>query len=413
MELYMSALNWKIFIAVLIMAGLFRSCGTFEYSGYAGDEGIIIPAAKSVMEYGTGDWKNPQLTSFIVAGAIKLFGDNPVGWRISGIVCGTASILLLYLIARQLYSESSVPLLAASLLAFDPFDIHFTRTALMEPIAIFFFLLFMYLMLEYSERNRSTLAYAGIAMGLAIATKAYFVFAISVVVIYAFYRGFSRSDEGRPLLCIDFIVKLILLPVAIYLFSYTQWFGRGYSLPEFFQFRFDAYWIYDHNYKFLFEDILAKGGKPWEWFIKTFSFGHQLFSDGVHGRFVFEINNPLFRMMVLPSICFVVYHAVKKRRFQEVLAPLLFAACYILFFMAKRPFNSYSSLVLLPFAYLALAHAVVLLANRYKCEKEVTIIFLCVAFISECYLFPVTSGFLVRTDLYKPILSITHFTKAF
>jgi hypothetical protein len=209
------------------------------------------------------------------------------------------------------------------------------------------------------------------------------------------------------------VIKLILLPVAIYLLSYIQWFARGYTLPEFFQFRFDAYWIYDHNYKFLYEEILASGGKPWEWFIKPFSFGHQFFSDGRYGRYSIEINNPLFRMMVLPALCVVVFHAVKKRRFQEVLAPLLFVACYILFFIAKRPFNSYSALVLLPFAYLALAHAVVILANKFNCETEVTVLFLSAVVISGCYLFPVTAGFLVPSDLYGPILSITNLTKVF
>jgi dolichyl-phosphate-mannose-protein mannosyltransferase len=403
----MKALNWKSILIVLVLGALFRSWGAFEYNGYAGDEGIIIPAAKSVMEYGTGDWKNPQLTSFIVAGAIKICGDNPVGWRISGIIFGTASILLVYLIGRLLYPQSPAPLLAASLLAFDPFDIHFSRTALMEPIAIFFFLLFVYLMLEYVEKNRRTLTWAGVAMGLAIATKAYFLFGICVVVAYALYREFQRRGVVSVLVSLEFFIKLVLLPLAIYLFSYIQWFGRGYTLSEFFQFRYDAYWLYDNGYTFANEKILALGGKPWEWFIKTFSFGHQLFFDGQYGRYVFEINNPLFRMMVLPALCFVLFHAVTKRRVQEFLPPLLFAAGYLLFFIAKRPFNSYSALVLLPFAYLTLAQAAVILARRYNCEKETVIIVLCFAFISECYLFPVTSGFLVPADIYKPILSIT------
>lgn len=406
----MRAFGWKAITAVLICAALFRSWGAFDYPGYAGDEGIIITAAKSVSAYGTSDWKNPQLCFFIISGAMKLFGDNPVGWRICGIALGTASVLLLYLIARILYPERYIPLLAATLLAFDPFDIHFCRTALMEPIAVFFFLLFLLLMLEYTENGRKTLTASGIAMGCAIATKAYFLFAIAVVIAYAFCR---RYQHERNILALgtDFTIKLLLLPLSLYLVTFLQWFGRGYDLIDLFRLRYDAYWIYNNGYRFYFEDILSSGGKPWEWFIKPFSFGHQFFSDGQYGRFSIEINNPHFRMLVLPAIGITLFHALKKRCWQEMLAPLLFAACYALFFTTKRPFNSYSSLPMLPFAYLTLAHATTILAQRYDREQEATLISLLIIILSGIYLFPLIAGLPVPLDFYKSVLSITKLSK--
>jgi dolichyl-phosphate-mannose-protein mannosyltransferase len=410
---YLKSLNWKIFTFVLVVATLFRFWGAFDYQGQAGDEEPFIALSKNLMAYGVGDWKYAPLTDLILASTMKLLGDNPAGWRISGIVLGTASILLVYLIARRLYSERSVPLLAASLLAFDPFHIHFCRTITQEMPVIFFFLLYLYLMLAYSEDGQQTLTCAGIAMGFTIATKVYFVFAIPAVAIYAFYRELQRTEKNKAvMLCIEFITKLILLPLAIYLLTHALWFGRGHTLPELFQLKSDAYWIFSHNFTFENAQILIQGGKPWEWFIKPLSFGHQL-SDGQYARFVIQINNPLFRMMVLPALFIVLYYAAKARRFQELIAPILFVSCYILFFLAKRPMNSYSALVLLPFAYLALARAVVILAKECNCEREVTIIFLSVIFVSGCYLFPISTGLLVPVDLYKPILSITNLTRAF
>jgi hypothetical protein len=75
--------------------------------------------------------------------------------------------------------------------------------------------------------------------------------------------------------------------------------------------------------------------------------------------------------------------------------------------------NSYSALVLLPFAYLALARAVVILANKYGLEQEVTIIFLCFIIVSGLYLFPIATGFPVPVSLYSPILSISNVTPVF
>ena len=406
--------SWKIVVGIVVFAAFFRFWGAFEYDGFIGDEPIIVTSANTLMKYGTlTEWKFPQVNSLVTAGSIVLFGDNPVGWRISGIVLGTASILLVYLIARRLYPESTAPLLAAAMLAFDPFHIHFCRTAMIETPVIFFFLFFLYLMLEYGEKNCPTLTGAGIALGLTVATKAYFVFAIPVVVAYAFFREFQRNGKVKGATYLEFAVKLIILPMAVYLLTYIFWFGRGYTLPEFFQFRSDAYWVFSHNYKFAHEQMLAQGGKPWEWFIKPISFGHHLFSDGQHGRFTIEINNPLFRLMVFPSLCVVLYHAVKKRLLPLLIAPLLFTACYLLFFVTNRPFNSYSALALLPFAYMMVAHAVTSLAEKYHCSTEVTILFLSAVCISGCYLFPVSTGFLVPTAIYKPVLSITTLTRVF
>lgn len=410
----MSPSHWKIPAAVLVAAALLRFWGTFDYDGYIGDEPLIIPSAISLMKYGTTlEWKFPQMNSLIIAGSIGLFGDNPVGWRISGVVLGIVSVMLVYLIARRLFPESPAPVLAASLLAFDPFHIHFCRTAMIETPVVFFFLLFLYLMLEYCEHGRSTLVWAGVAMGLTIATKAYFVIAIPLVAGYGFYREYQRRRKVYLTTIAEYVITLGLLPTAIYLLSYWKWFGRGYSLEEFFQFRYDAYWVFTHDYKFANEQILAQGGKPWEWFLKPLSFGHHLFSEGGLGRFTIEINNPHFRLMVIPAICIVLFHAAKRGRFREMLAPLLFISCYLLFFIANRPVNSYSALALLPFAYLTLAHAVTIIARRYMCEAEATFIFLSLIIISGCYLFPLAAGFTVPVALYEPILSISKLTRVF
>jgi len=410
----MKALDWKMIAVILVVSSVFRFWGTFDYGEYIGDELLIVPSAKSLVQFGsTSEWRYPQVNSLIIASTIKIFGDNAVGWRISGVVLGIASILLVYLIAQRLFSESRISVLAASLLACDPFHIHFCRTAMIETPVVFFFLLFMYLLLEYTENNRYTLTLAGIAMGLTIATKAYFVFAIPVMIAYAFYRECQRNSGSRTLIFLEFIIKLGQLPIAVYLLSYVFWFGRGYNMLEFLQFRWDAYWLFNNHFSFSHEKILARGGKPWEWFVKPISFGHHLNSDGNLNRYTLEINNPLFRLMVLPAIGVVLYYSATQRNFKWFLAPTLFAASYVLFFLVNRQINSYSALAVLPFAYFALAHAVFLLARKYQSETEVTALFLLTILVSGCYLFPVSSGFWVPSSFYRTILSLSDLTKVF
>jgi dolichyl-phosphate-mannose--protein O-mannosyl transferase len=406
------SLNTKLFIVVFICAAVLRMWGVFDQYNLIGDEIIDIPSAKAYFENGVGNWRYPYLKSIIYVFDIKAFGDNPVGWRIDNIVFGILSILLVYLITQQIYKKHTISLVAASLLAFDPFHIHFSRAGTMEIPVLFFFLMFLYLMLEQSVNHRNTLLWAGIALGLTIATKAYFIFAIPFIGGYGLYCAVKKANERKMSVCLEFFVMLVLLPLSIYLMVHFLWFARGHTLGEFLLLKSDS--ISTHNvYTFVNADILQQGGKPWEWFVKPFSFGHQLSQDGQYGRFALQINNPLFRIMVLPAALFVSWCAVTGRNFRHLLAPLLFISCYLLFFISKRPFNSYSALVLLPFAYMMVAQAVSLLSRRYHCELEITTAFMFVIVAWGCYLFPVSTGFQVPIELYRSLIEFSAITRVF
>lgn len=408
----------KVLVLVLFMAACLRLWGAFENPNYFEDEPLHVPSAISLGTYGTTtsmSWIHPPLSGLILYGTINLFGNTPYGWRSANVFFGTASVLLMYLIGLRLYPGGSIPIIASSLLALDPFHAYFSRTTFMEVPASFFFLLYLYFMVEYSERGRRTLPLAGIALGLTMATKAYFVLAIPLVAGYAFYR--AQQDGNRiTVLCADFGVTLVLLPAAVLLLSYFQWFGRGYTLPEFVQMNFDAIRTLQ-SYKaeeFLNRSYIEAGGKPWEWFLKPLIFGaQQLLPDEDKGRFLLEINNPPFRLLVIPSLLAICIHAWKKRAVRELLVPLLFASCYLLFLLVRRPMFSYSALVVLPFAYLAVAHAVELFARWCGRERPVRACFLCAVAAWGLYVFPLISARLVPLCLYRPLLGIAKIVERF
>lgn len=402
--------NWKALALVLILAACFRLWGTFEFSGHIEDEAIHVANAVSLGQYGTTDrlnWQHPHLSGLILACAITLLGDNPHGWRSSNIFFGTASVVLVFLIGALLYPGSAVPILASFLLALDPFHIYFSRITYMEIPASFFFLLYLYLMLEYVENHSPALPFAGIALGLTIATKAYFIFAIPLVCGYALLQLWQQRRLTRSV-AIDFIITLFLLPMAVYLLSYFKWFGRGYSLPDFFQMKLDAvYAMQRFNAEgFVNRAFLEAGGQPWEWFLKPLVVGHQILSDGIKGRFLLHINNFPFGLMTIPSMLLISMYALKKRAVQELFVPLLFFSCYLLFLVLQRPIFSYSAVVLLPFAYLSVARAIVLFAQWSGRSKYVYGVLLCSIVVWGFYTFPLVSARLVSLSLYKPILSI-------
>lgn len=408
--------NWKLPLLILILAAFFRLWGAFDLNEYIEDEYLHSTDAISISTYGTTanwGWHHPQLSGLIMYGTILMFGDNPVGWRSSNIIFGTASVALIYLIGRLLYPAcGAVAVIAAALLAFDPHNIYLSRTTFVEIPVTFFFLLYLYLLLEYTKNSRAALPLAGIAMGLTIATKAYFVFAIPLAAMFALSRIRQRGELTRTVVT-DFTVMLLLLPVSIYLLSYTQWFGRGHTLLEFIKMKMDAVWALRQLSLFENRELLEAGGKPWEWFIKPMFWGIRRVLGGDEGQFLLQSNNPPFRLLVIPSLCAVSLYAWKNRLSQELLAPLLFISCYLLILLAQRPMFSYSSTVLLPFAYLAVARAVSLCAEKINKRNIVYACFLTATLAWGAYLFPLVSARLVSPSSFHPILSMVRYMGGF
>lgn len=404
--------NGKIMLLILVLAATLRLWGAFDIAEHTDDEYVNVPSAISLFTYGTVEelqWVHPPLSSIILYGTISLFGDNPVGWRIGNIVFGTASVLLLYLIATILYPGTIAPIVAASLLAFDPFHVDFSRNTFIEVPTVFLFLAFMYFMLEFSENRRKTLLYAGIAMGLTIATKAYYLFTIPVVIAYALYRAYQRGECNTALI-VDFVVALLVLPLCIYFLTFIHWFGRGYTFQDFVAMKYDAVWTVKKitlEYFHAKKELIASG-KPWQWFTAPIMYGFKTFSEGDKARYLLEINNFPFRMMVIPAMVAVSMHAWRKRLSHELLIPVLFVVCYSLYLVVDRPVFSSNANVLLPFAYLALAKAVVLFARWVNREQQVYIVFLSAVLCWGLYTFPLVTGRLVPVSLYKPIIAVTN-----
>lgn len=409
------AKSWKLALIVLAVAALLRIWGAFELDKHIDDEILHSSTAVSLGAYGTTTewgWQHPQLSAFIMYGTISLFGDNPVGRRSSNIFFGTASVALLFLIGRLLYPDSAVPLIALSLLALDPHHIYLSRATYVEVPVTFFFLLYLYLLLEYTEHKRQTLPFAGVAMGLTIATKAYFVFSIPLAALYALYKINQRGELTRSSI-VDLCFSLTLLPVAIYLLSYFWWFGRGYALTEFVQMKIDSVRALISLTDFDGMEYFAAGGKPWEWFLKPLFWGHKVTMDNTEGIFLIQSNNPPFRLLVLPSLLVIFVYGWKQRSEQDLMIPLLFAGCYALILLAQRPMFSYSVTGMLPFAYLGIARAVSLGALRIKRETLVCSCFLTAVLIWGMYMFPLVSARLVPLAPYRPILSAVRYLGSF
>lgn len=402
--------TWKAAAVVLALAGVLRVWGAFDIAERIDDEPLHVPTAMSLGAWGTtthSNWAHPPLSGLLLYGSIALLGDNPHGWRSSNVLLGSLTVLMLFLVGSRLYPGRSAPLLAAALLALDPFHIYHSRTTFMEVPVTFFFLAFLYFTLEYTERGRRLLPLAGIAAGLTMATKAYFVAAIPLTVTYACLRGLRRGEKATALAS-EVFSSLVLLPIAVYLLCHVPWFSRGYTLLEFVRMKGDALRAMEGYTlaEFFGREWLEAGGRPWEWFVKPFFFGSKLSSAEGSVRYLLEVNNFPFRIISIPALLLTAAYAWRRRDAREALAPALFAACYALFLAVDRPLFSYSAMVVLPFAYLATARAVDSLSESFGRPALVRGAFLAIVALWGAYTFPLAAGRSAPGFLYDPILPL-------
>jgi len=83
----------------------------------------------------------PPLGKLIIAGGIKYFGNNPLGWRIMSVVFGALTITGFFLWVKLLVGDYGIALTAAILALLDNFMFVLARAALMDIFLVGFMIL--------------------------------------------------------------------------------------------------------------------------------------------------------------------------------------------------------------------------------------------------------------------------------
>jgi hypothetical protein len=146
---------------------------------------------------------HPPVGKILIAGGIKLFGYNPLGWRFAAALFGTLSVLVIYLIARRLWTSRWLAAAAATLLGVEGLQIVQSRLAMLDIFLSFFVLLGVWLLLEDRERGAGPLGVrwwrigSGVALGLAVASKWAAGPLVPVVAAVAFAWEVARIFDRR------------------------------------------------------------------------------------------------------------------------------------------------------------------------------------------------------------------------
>lgn len=191
-------------VLIIVVASLAMHFSTMaDPSFLIGDESHYIKDAQSISDgFGLQRPEHPSLAKIFIVWGMKLFGNNPYGWRVFPVLFSTVSVLLVYAIARRFVSLKYAALVATFLFAFENMGFVQGSVAMLDVYFMTFMLLGFWLYLRGS--------YALAALAIAFSAVAKFSGAFGVIPIGLHWLITRRNERWG-------LVKLVLITPAAFI----------------------------------------------------------------------------------------------------------------------------------------------------------------------------------------------------
>ena len=237
------------------------------------DEIYYVDGARDFLKYGVemdGTKAefivHPPLGKWLIALGMQIFGDDPFGWRIATAVFGTAMIVLIALVAHELFHSRFLTVLASALMAVDGLALVHSRTSLLDNFLAFFILLASYLFI------RGRLWLMALALGLALSIKwsaLYFIAIFAAISLYRTFRFLGGKELIKPTL--KNFAQFGFIPVTIYVASWFGWFKSNLGWDRTWSDNPISSFIYYHQQMLQFHtgltDKHSYQSNPWSWLV--------------------------------------------------------------------------------------------------------------------------------------------------
>jgi predicted membrane-bound dolichyl-phosphate-mannose-protein mannosyltransferase len=175
------------------------------------------------------EWTHPPIAKLGMVLGMTIFGQNSFGWRIPGAILGVGSVLLVYLLGKEIFDDELIGLLSAGVFSLDGLALVMSRIGMNDSYILFFALLSVYLFMKKKD------FWSALAFGLAMASKWSAVWAIPILGILWLWRKkkFTKS-----------ILWFFIIPIAVYLLSYTDMFLTGHNLSVWWGMQEQMWWYH-------------------------------------------------------------------------------------------------------------------------------------------------------------------------
>ena len=357
------------------------------------------PFAPPPKEKTAYEWLHPPLAKLIQALSIKAAGDTPIGWRLPSVIFGTAIIPAVFLFSFLLFGPV-VAVFSTLVISFENLNLVMSRIA-MNDIFVTFFILSSFIFTVLYRRSGKTryLILTAIFLGLSASTKWTGIYAIGIVFGYlVFYDARKRSFKFRHLL-------LLILPAAIYLASYGQFWLQGHTVLDFINLHKQIWWYQNrrdlvHPYGTTPIFCAPKGlvGDkyfcPWVWDVRPTYFSYEQY--GENSGYIHALGNPLVFWFGSAAVLYFVVTVLHRKKSEGLILVLLgYFAFWVPWVFSPRILFLHHYLPSIPFLATCLGLGIAKIwQSKFKLAAILIVGLIALAFF---YFYPITSGYPIKT----------------
>lgn len=257
------------------------------------DEFHYVPAARELYEGKvTRNREHPPVAKYLIGASMKIFGDEPLGWRFVSTVFGAATVSALFLLSWLWLGNLTAAFTVAALSIFNHLLFVQARIAMLDPF-LFGFIAWGVVFLELGLRRvRGAWVLGGVCMGLAVASKWFGVIPLAATVgllVILWLMGSAlknlipvRLPEGTRFFEIFFAWGIV--PVGVYFLTFIPYLwvrDPGFSFGDLFALQG---WMYGDQQRVTGEHPYSSHW--WQWVTLTRPMWYAFDYEGPENSFV-------------------------------------------------------------------------------------------------------------------------------
>lgn len=319
------------------------------------------------------EWTHPPLAKLGMAAGMKVFGESAFGWRFPQAVLGTLSIYLVFLIAKEIFKDEFLAVLAAGVLSLDGLFLVMSRIGMNDIYFVFFSLLTLYFFIK--DRN----ILSAVSLGLAFSSKWSTLWLLPVL----FAAFIALKKKVHPSL-----LWFVILPPLIYLASYLPMFLTGHDFGTFIGVQKQMWWYHTR-----LDAEHAYTSPWWSWpllFRPIYLYTSEVVANSVSKIYAF--GNPVFFWGGLFSVFYTTYLAYTRK--VKKLGLILFS--YLVFFVSWAA----SPRIMFLYHYLpSLPFLAILIGFVLRKHQKFILPFFLFLFALFIYFYPHIAGLKIPTQL--------------
>jgi dolichyl-phosphate-mannose-protein mannosyltransferase len=336
----------------------------------------------------TAAWVHPPLGKWAIALGELSAGTDTFGSRISAAMAGTATVILLALIAQLLFRSPIWTFTGGLLLAVENLNFVLSRTGMLDIFVTFWIvlgLLFMLFDRRWIERRtpepppgdvpaddavrprlpsplwRPWRFAAGVALGAGLATKWSALTGIAAAIFLAYMWEASRQRRyrlPRPLRrtvsieTLGVVLAFVVVPASIYVVSYVPWFLHfGWNLNT---------WATMQRLMFDFQAGLRSTEEPnldksaaWQWLLLWRPVVFYGVSGSGMNRFIYANGNPAIFWGSFVAVPYAAFSWTRRHDWLAGFIVVTVLALYLPWFLSSHPGFLFYAGPLTPFLVLA------------------------------------------------------------